>query len=181
MNIDSSRLTISSQNNLMKKLFSKTQEKNASYTDPMGIFADEEIAAKNRAKYFDENGEPLNSSGEKGRYIGGGKDWKKIISVSDEVKKNLADEIKKDFIKTNGKAIPEGSRQVDVINKYLGTISSDKRSSASWTLNSMAGDYAQQLEELVKKNNPGWKPGDSFDTSILDQLDGTLGGVDFQA
>lgn len=86
--------------------------------------------------------ESLNSSGEKGRYIGGGKDWKKIISVSDEVKKNLADEIKKDFIKTNGKAIPEGSRQVDVINKYLGTISSDKRSSASWTLNSMAGDYA---------------------------------------
>ena len=23
--------------------------------------------------------------------------------------------------------------------------------------------------QLVKKNNPGWKPGDAFDTSILDQ------------
>lgn len=181
MNIDGSRLNISSQYDLMKKLFSGTQGKSAGRTDPMSIFADEETAAKNRAKYFDENGEPINSSGEKGRYIGGGKNWKKIVSVSEEVKTDLAEVIKEDFIKTNGIGTPEGSSRTDVINKYLSTISSDKRSSASWTLNSMAGDYATQLEELVKKNNPGWRPGDSFDTSILNQLDGTLGGVDFQA
>ena len=47
----------------------------------------------------------------------------------------------------------------------------------------MAGDYGSRLEALVKKNNPNWKPGDAFDfdTGILDQLDGTLGGVDFRA
>ena len=45
----------------------------------------------------------------------------------------------------------------------------------------MAGDYATKLANLVKEKNPGWKPGDSFDTSILDQLDGILGGVDFKA
>lgn len=41
----------------------------------------------------------------------------------------------------------------------------------------MAGDYASRMETLVKKNNPGWKPGDAFDTSILDQMDDTLGGL----
>ena len=45
----------------------------------------------------------------------------------------------------------------------------------------MAGDYATRMEKLVKENNPNWKPGDAFDTSILDQLDGALGGVDFRA
>jgi hypothetical protein len=45
----------------------------------------------------------------------------------------------------------------------------------------MAGDYASRMETLVKENNPNWKPGDAFDTSILDQLDNTLGGVDFKA
>ena len=36
------------------------------------------------------------------------------------------------------------------------------------------------METLVKKNNPGWKPGDAFDTSILDQMDDTFGGLDFK-
>jgi hypothetical protein len=45
----------------------------------------------------------------------------------------------------------------------------------------MAGDYASRMETLVKENNPNWKPGDAFDTRILDKLDNTLGGVDFKA
>ena len=39
----------------------------------------------------------------------------------------------------------------------------------------------ENIKKLVKENNPNWKPGDAFDTSILDQLDGTLGGIDFKA
>lgn len=58
---------------------------------------------------------------------------------------------------------------------------SSPTSTASWTFDRMAGDYGSRLEALVKRNNPGWKPGNAFDTSILDQLDGMLGGVDFRA
>lgn len=119
------------QNNIVQNFFSK--RKMNSY-DPVHSLFNEETAEKNRVKYFDKNGEPLNSSGEAGRYIGGGKDWKKIVSVSDEVKTKLSEVVKKDFISTNGLGIPEGSRENDVINHYLSTISSDKRSSASWTL-----------------------------------------------
>lgn len=45
----------------------------------------------------------------------------------------------------------------------------------------MAGDYATRMKKIVRENNPGWKPGDVFDTSLLDRLDGTLGGADFKA
>ena len=38
----------------------------------------------------------------------------------------------------------------------------------------------QIMKIQVQKNNPGWKPGDAFDTSILDQMDDTLGGLDFK-
>ena len=43
-------------------------------------------------------------------------------------------------------------------NKVLGKISK------------MAGDYVTRLEELVRKNNPNWKPGDAFDTQIPCQV-----------
>lgn len=45
----------------------------------------------------------------------------------------------------------------------------------------MAGDYATRMKKIVRENNPGWKSGDVFDTSLLDQLDGTLSGADFKA
>ena len=103
------------------------------------------------------------------------------MPVSEQVKADLAEVVKQDFISTNGKGIPEGSKRHDVVNKYLSTISAKECASASWTLIKMAGDYATRMEKLVRENNPGWKPGDAFDTSILNQLDGTLGGVDFRA
>ena len=106
--------------------------------------------------------------------------WKKIVSVSDKVKSDLEKVVKQDFISSNGAYIPEESKRHDVIKQYLNTIPSEQRNSASWTLSRMAGDYASRMETLVKKNNPGWKPGDAFDTSILDQMDDTLGGLDFK-
>ncbi len=80
----------------------------------------------------------------------GKKRLEKIVSVSDEVKAELAEVVKQDFISTNGKSIPEGTRRNDVINNYLNTLPSNQRSSASWTLDRMAGDYGNRLESLVK-------------------------------
>ena len=132
-----------------------------------------EARSKTDIGNFNPN-EWANTNGMKGMYIRGGQDWKKIIPVSDDVKRQLEDVVKRDFIATNGKSIPDGSKRNDVIIKYLGTISADKRSPASWTLGKMAGDYTSRLEALVKEINPNWKPGNAFDTSILDQLNGHL-------
>jgi len=75
------------------------------------------------------------------------------VPVSEQVKVDLAEVVKQDFISTNGKGIPEGSKRHDVVNKYLSTI--PEKECASWTLIKMAGDYAARMETLVKENNPG--------------------------
>ena len=40
-----------------------------------------------------------------------GKDWKKIVSVSDKVKSDLEKVVKQDFISSNGAFIPEESKR----------------------------------------------------------------------
>lgn len=181
MNISSNNMRGLSQYSLLNKLFSQKNGNKTSTSNQMGAVISRGVKYKHSNMYYDENGIPWKSKEQADRCITGRNDWKKIVSVSDEVKADLAEVVKQDFISTNGKGIPEGTRRNDVINKYLSTLPSKPRSSASWTLDRMAGDYGSRLEALVKKNNPNWKPGDAFDTSILDQLDGTLGGVDFKA
>lgn len=181
MNISSNNMKGFLQYSLLNKLFSQKNGNQAGIISQTGANTIGGVKHKHSNMYYDENGIPWMSKEQADRCITGRSDWKKIVSVSDEVKADLAEVVKEDFISTNGKSIPEGTRRNDVINKYLSTLPSTQRSSASWTLQHMAGDYAARMEKLVRENNLGWKPGDAFDTSILDQLDGTLGGVDFKA
>lgn len=177
MNININNTNLFSQSALLSKLFSRGNGAFGQTGMPAGSCG---VQHRNSSYYYNEDGVPFFSKEQADRCING-KDWKKIVSVSDEVKSDLAEVVKQDFISSNGAYIPEGTKRHDVIKQYLSTIPSEQRSSASWTLSRMAGDYASRMEALVKKNNPGWKPGDAFDTSILDQLDNTLGGVDFKA
>ncbi len=181
MNISSNNMKGFSQYSLLNKLFSQKNGNKAGISGQTGANTIGGVKHKHSNMYYDENGIPWMSKEQADRCITGRSDWKKIVSVSDEVKADLAGVVKEDFISTNGKSIPEGTRRNDVINRYLSTLPSAQRSSASWTLQRMAGDYGSRLEALVRENNPGWKPGDAFDASILDQLDGTLGGIDFRA
>ena len=181
MNINGNNMKWLSQNSLINKLFSQTSGSKAGIPKPTGINFSGNVKYRNSNMYYDENGIPWRSNEEAERCITGRSDWRKIVSVSDKVKTDLAEVVKRDFISTNGLGIPEGTKRNDVINKYLSTIAPKDCASVCWTLDNMAGDYATKLANLVKEKNPGWKPGDSFDTSILDQLDGILGGVDFKA
>ncbi|MDE5830139.1 MAG: DUF3879 family protein [Clostridia bacterium] len=180
MNISSNNMKWLSQNSLTKKLFSQTSGKTTDVPKQVGSNSSGGVKYRHSNMYYDENGIPWRSKEEAERCITGRSDWRKIVSVSDEVKADLAEVVKQDFISTNGLGIPEGTRRNDVINKYLSTIAPKNCASVCWTLDNMTGDYATKLTNLVRENNPGWKPGDAFDTSILDQLDGALGGVDFK-
>ena len=179
MNININNMKWISQNSLMNKLLSQTSGRTADVPKQVKNFSGG-VKYRHSNMYYDENGIPWRSKEEAERCITGRSDWRKIVSVSDEVKADIAEVVKQDFISTNGLGIPEGTRRNDVINKYLSTIAPKNCASACWTLDNMAGDYATKLANLVRENNPGWKPGDAFDTSILDQLDGHLGGVDFK-
>ena len=176
MNVNINNKNLFSQSLLINKFFF---QKNSSHKQTGITTVDSGCQYRNNNYYYNKDGVPFLSKDQADRCING-KDWKKIVSVSDKVKSDLEKVVKQDFISSNGAYIPEESKRHDVIKQYLNTIPSEQRNSASWTLSRMAGDYASRMETLVKKNNPGWKPGDAFDTSILDQMDDTLGGLDFK-
>lgn len=182
MNISSNNMKWFSGYSLMNRLFSQKNGSNTGVSNQAGANISGKVKYRHSNQYYNEDGVPFHSKEEADRCIKGTNgNWKKIVSVSDEVKAELAEAVKQDFIATNGWGKQDGSKKPDVINKYLNTIPSEQRNSVAWTLQCMAGDYATRMEKLVRENNPGWKPGEAFGTGILDQLDGTLGGVDFKA
>lgn len=176
MNVNINNKNLFSQSLLINKFFF---QKNFSHKQTGITTLDSGCQYRNNNYYYNKDGVPFLSK-EQADHCINGKDWKKIVSVSDKVKSDLEKVVKQDFISSNGAYIPEESKRHDVIKQYLNTIPSEQRNSASWTLSRMAGDYASRMETLVKKNNPGWKPGDAFDTSILNQMDDTLCGLDFK-
>lgn len=179
MNVSSNNTKWISQNSLIYKLFSQIDSKSAAVPKQVNNFRGG-LKYKHSNMYYDGNGIPWRSKEEAERCITGKNDWRKIVTVSDEVKADLAEVVKQDFISTNGAGIPQGTKRNDIINKYLSSIAPKNCASVSWTLDNMAGDYAKKSENFIKENIPDWKPGDAFDTSILDQFDGTLGSVDFK-
>lgn len=160
MNVNINNKNLFSQSLLINKFFF---QKNSSHKQTGITTVDSGCQYRNNNYYYNKDGVPFLSKEQADRCING-KDWKKIVSVSDKVKSDLEKVVKQDFISSNGAYIPEESKRHDVIKQYLNTIPSEQRNSASWTLSRMAGDYASRMETLVKKNNPGWKPGDAFDT-----------------
>ncbi len=89
------------------------------------------VKYKHSYLYYNEDGVPCFSKEHAERCLKGRSDYKKIVPVSEQVKADLAEVVKQDFISTNGKGIPEGSKRHDVVNKSLSTISAKECASAS--------------------------------------------------
>ena len=53
---------------------------------------------------------------------------------------------------------------------YQLSVNKDKRLSGTWTLEQYEGQYRSAMYAAVKAANPNWKPGQKFDTSILDNV-----------
>lgn len=138
----------------MSKFFS---QKNLNKSDISGQTAtnpNSGVKYKHSYLYYNENGVPCFSKEQAERCLKGRTDCRNIVSVSEQVKADLAEVVKQDFVSTNGWGIPEGSKRHDVVNNYLSTLPAKQCASASWTLIKMAGDYAERLQALVRENNP---------------------------
>ena len=97
MNISSNNMRGFSQYSLLNKLFSQKNGNKTGISNQMGAAVSGGVKHKHSNLYYDENGIP----------------W---------MSKEQAEVVKQDFISTNGKSIPEGTRRNDVINKYLNTL-----------------------------------------------------------
>ena len=82
----------------------------------------------------------------------------------------MFDNVKKEFIHENGVSNGDTTKRSDIFKDYQLSVSKDKRLSGTWTLEQYEGQYRAAMYAAVKSANPNWKPGQKFDTSILDNV-----------
>ena len=85
-------------------------------------------------------------------------------------RQKMFDNVKREFIKENGISNGDTTKRSDIFKDYQLSVSKDKRLSGTWTLEQYEGQYRAAMYAAVKSANPNWKPGQKFDTSILDNV-----------
>ena len=101
---------------------------------------------------------------------GKGTSWQQLTSVSEEYRQKMFDNVKREFIQENGLSNGDTTKRSDIFKDYQLSVSKDKRLSGTWTLEQYEGQYRAAMYAAVKSANPNWKPGQKFDTSILDNV-----------
>ena len=134
-------------------------------------FGGRDTIIKNLMKQFDSEGDLLNANGVAGMDVTGkGTSWQQLTSVSEEYRQKMFDNVKKEFIQENGLSNGDTTKRSDIFKDYQLSVSKDKRLSGTWTLEQYEGQYRAAMYAAVKSANPNWKPGQKFDTSILDNV-----------
>lgn len=75
-----------------------------------------------------------------------------------------------DLLNANGVSNGDTTKRSDIFKDYQLSVNKDKRLSGTWTLEQYEGQYRSAMYAAVKAANPNWKPGQKFDTSILDNV-----------
>ena len=144
--------------------------------DQLAIQRDETFGGRdtiinNLMKQFDSEGDLLNANGVAGMDVTGkGTSWQQLTSVSEEYRQKMFDNVKREFIQENGLSNGDTTKRSDIFKDYQLSVSKDKRLSGTWTLEQYEGQYRAAMYAAVKSANPNWKPGQKFDTSILDNV-----------
>lgn len=82
----------------------------------------------------------------------------------------MFDNVKREFIQEKGLSNGDTTKRSDIFKDYQLSVSKDKRLSGTWTLEQYEGQYRAAMYAAVKSANPNWKPGQAFDTGILDNV-----------
>lgn len=146
-------------NSMVKLMLQKEQMKNPKTNS---ISADD---------YVNRYGDPL-------REISS--DSKRIIPVSDKIKKDVAEMIREGFMERGGMTA-NNSKRADLVKDYLETVAPEDRSAASWTLNCFRLEISQKYEDEVRKHNPNWQYGEFVDPKILENFDPMKEYIDTKA
>ena len=121
---------------------------------------------------------------------------RRIIKVSDEMKKLVLDNVKKAYYKYNGMSGESGDEweaSARIKNNYYKTLKVGDRSAASWTLQQLEISIGRKVASAVKEKVPGWTHGKPIPAGVLDEIfadesitsmvsgkSGTVEGLDIQ-
>lgn len=133
------------------------------------IFGGRDTIIKNMMKQFDSDGDLLNANGVAGMDVTGkGTSWQQLTTVSDNYKQKMFDMVKQEFIQEKGISNGDTTKRSDIFKEYQLSVKKEERLKGTWTLKQYEGQYRSALYAAVKSANPNWKPGQSFNASVLD-------------
>lgn len=96
--------------------------------------------------------------------------WQQIISVSDDARQKMFDNVKREFIQENGISNGDTTKRSQIFREYQLSVKKEDRAKGTWTLQQYEGKYRSAMYAAVKAANPKWEPGQPFDPSILDSV-----------
>ncbi len=114
-----------------------------------------------------------NSYGVEGMCVTGRSDYKKIITVSDEMKQHVLEDVKRAYYKYNGMS-GDNEAEWDAYyrknNEYYKTLKKEDRLSACWTLNQLHLGISKKVTAAIKAEVPGWTAGKHIPEGLLDKI-----------
>lgn len=135
------------------------------------LFGGRDTIIKNMMRQFDSDGDLLNSNGVAGMDISGkGTSWQKLATVSEDHRQTMFDMVKKEFIQEKGISNGDNTKRSDVFREYQLSVKKENRLAGTWTLGQYERQYYSAMYAAVKAANPSWKPGQTFDTSVLNNI-----------
>ena len=128
---------------------------------------------KNLMSQYDKNGDYINPvNGLTGLDVTEKADgsYKKIIDIPKSSLDEMFALVKKEFIQENGVANGDTTKRSDVYTNLYKKMEKDDRLTAGYTLQQYERAYRNALYNAIWESDPDWQIGQSFDTSILDNI-----------
>lgn len=130
-------------------------------------------AIKNRMQYYDSDGEHINQAfGVSGLTVTdknvGSKN--RIVSIPEDIRDEMFDLTKKEFVQENGAANGDTTKRSDVYRKMYPQINKKNRLAAGHTLSQYEKQYLQALKKAVKAVDSTWEEGKQIPSGALDSV-----------
>lgn len=134
---------------------------------------EKQMTIRNWMKKFDADGDYIDSATGIAGMCSTGipvSERHKIISVSEDARQKMFDEVKRHFIEENGNKNGRTTKRSEVFQAYQRSVPKEDRLKGTWTLSQYERQYRQAMIQAVKKADPTWDFGKSFDPKVLDSV-----------
>lgn len=139
-----------------------------------GLFGGEQAYMRNVMKMYNSDGDYVGADGSvvPGMVATGIPESERhqMISVSEDYRQEMFNLVKKEFISENGVANGDTTKRSSVYREYQLSIAKEDRLKGTWSMQQYESKYRKAMYDAVRASNPSWKPGQSFDTSVLDSI-----------
>lgn len=101
--------------------------------------------------------------------------YKKLVPISDEVKKEIYENVKGDF-ERQGKVSKDDIRNIEkfykIKEKYLSNVKQEDKPKTSWSMNQYHESVHTEIEAKIRELDPKWDWGQPVKKEVLNQVFG---------